>query len=330
MKTVYIKYGNNHGVIDYYLGIVIKAFENYDYKCVEITKENLPTLNRTYPVITCNAIDVLMLYIKGFRHFINWYQGTSADESYMRNKSWIRKFILHCIDAFSIRHNEMALFVSHYQREYFARIYRYMPRKTYIMPCYNCEIVKGAFYSPEKYEKNVFCYAGSLAVWQYFEETMRFYKRVEEKYGDKVALLVLTFDKDEARRIIDSIGIQYYTIDCVSQDKLSEVLSKCKFGFILREDNIVNNVATPTKLSTYLSAGLIPVFSSAIKEYERMLSDCEYSVCVNDTHDISGVEKYITQAINAEYIYEEYKSFYDKYFNSDRHIENISKIIFRE
>ena len=330
MKTVYIKYGNNHGVIDYYLGVVIKAFENHDYKCIEITKENLSKLNRSYPVITCNETDVMWLYCKGFRRFVNWYQGTSADESYMRNKSWIRKFVLHCINAFSLRHNEMALFVSHYQREYFSRMYKFMPQKTYIMPCYNCEIVKDAFYKPEKYEKNIFCYAGSLAVWQYFEETMRFYKRVEDKYGDKVALLVLTFDKDEAQHIINTIGIRNYTINCVSQDKLPEILGKCKFGLILREDNIVNNVATPTKLSTYLSAGLIPVFSSAIKEYERMLSDCMYSVCVTDLHDFCGVEKYITKEINPEEIYSEYKRFYDKYFNSSRHVENISNIFFGE
>lgn len=48
---------------------------------------------------------------------------------------------------------------------------------------------------------------------------------------------------------------------------MSEALADVKFGFVLRNDVPVNRVATPTKLSSYLSAGVIPVFSKYLKDF---------------------------------------------------------------
>ena len=61
----------------------------------------------------------------------------------------------------------------------------------FVMPCFNEEMDREQFLVHD-YNDNVFIYAGTLAAWQCFEQTVRLYKQIEETYGNIVRFLVLT------------------------------------------------------------------------------------------------------------------------------------------
>lgn len=93
------------------------------------------------------------------------------------------------------------------------------------------------------------------------------------KRGD-VELRVFTFSVDQANKLLEERGIKNYSVTSVPPDQMTEALRDVKFGFVLRDDIAVNNVATPTKLSSYLSAGVIPVYSTALKDFHEKRKGC--------------------------------------------------------
>jgi glycosyltransferase involved in cell wall biosynthesis len=54
-------------------------------------------------------------------------------------------------------------------------------------------------------------------------------------------------------------GIPSVIVDSKSHEELLRLYPECHYGFILREDIIVNRVACPTKLVEYIAMGIIPI-----------------------------------------------------------------------
>ena len=51
-------------------------------------------------------------------------------------------------------------------------------------------------------------------------------------------------------------------IDSRSNEEIYKEYLDCDFGFLLRDDTIVNNVACPTKMMEYLRFGIVPILKS--------------------------------------------------------------------
>lgn len=61
------------------------------------------------------------------------------------------------------------------------------------------------------------------------------------------------------------------TIDSVGPEQLLKHYEKAAYGLLLREDHIVNRVASPTKLTEYLATGVVPIVDSrAIGDFEEL------------------------------------------------------------
>ena len=208
MKIVYYEYKENHEVTDFYVNTILRALTKSGYTVKEIQGDS-QNLDKTAYILTITELAVLKWYVRGFRLFIHWSQGAGPEESFMKHKSRIRYYALSLLDRFVFSRSKFLLFVSNYQRKYFETKYSInLSGKSYIMPCYNCELSKESFYSPGKYESNTFVYAGNCTtVWQYFDATLSFYKAIEDKYGNRVSLIVYTKDMEYARVKIQEKGI---------------------------------------------------------------------------------------------------------------------------
>jgi hypothetical protein len=198
------------------------------------------------------------------------------------------------------------------------------------MPCFNSGFNKQSFLTPRKYEANVFCYAGGMQPWQGFDKIVRLYKDIEKKRDD-VFLKVYSKEIDIAKTIIEEASLKRYSIDCVPQEKMDEVLSNCKFGFIIREDTIINNVATPTKLATYIGNGVIPIFTSSIKSFRELSENYDYLCCIEDEKDSKGkIISLIEKVLDPEEIAAEYTKIFDSYYNREKYIEGLRHYLFLE
>ena len=312
---------NNGIVTDEYLNLIGKALKEAGVS-VEYTDNYNDALskNKHEIIVVARTVEAYKLITRGYTRVIVWFQGIEPEESYMSHHSRMRYFVLSHMEKKILKRGSFFIFVSeemmrHYEKKYRMKIEQ---KKSYIMPCQNTEFHPESFKHVEKYKRNIFVYTGSMAVWQKFEDTVKAYKMVETKGIDHCELWVFTSEKDEAKRILEKYGVKKYKIDYVSNNELAIALSDAKYGFIIREDNLVNRVATPTKISTYLSCGLIPIYSSCLKDFSSIATNMAYKICY-DKSFIEEVTHFSRKEIKNEDVFDEFYRIFDTYYNVEKH-----------
>jgi len=272
----------------------------------------------------------LLIYLKGFRNFIFWFQGVAPEEVYMITNSKWKKYGMALIERFALKHCEYKIGVSKYQFNHFENKYKLRLdwNKIFIMPCFNSEFSPEVFNKKGKYENDIFCYAGGMQVWQGFDEILKMFAEIE-KHSDKVFLKILSKDIDTARIKIMQYNIQHFSIKSVPQESVSNELANCKYGFILREDNIINNVATPTKLATYIGNGIIPIFTSTIYFYRDLAQKYKYLYCIDSSTDVDTVNSLLENSIEPNNLRLEYAKLFDDVFSKRSYISRL-KVFFAQ
>jgi glycosyltransferase involved in cell wall biosynthesis len=116
-----------------------------------------------------------------------------------------------------------------------------------------------------KEDEVVIIYSGNTQVWQNIPlmiESIRTIKNVK--------ILILTGEKYLFETMLKNAGLFIKSINILSIEpkNLYKYYSICHYGYILRDNNIVNNVANPTKMLEYLQFGITPiVLSPKIGDY---------------------------------------------------------------
>lgn len=318
---VYIVRCNNSMVTDFYLDTVARmfAFDN-----VEIQDFHYKACDKRDIVITATVRDFFNVYNRGYKNVVFWMQGLEPEESFLKHSSKPRKMVLDFLTKLAVTKSKGIIYVSDAMMNYIENKFKIdTHHKSFVMPCFNVDSYDGSFINhSNKYQKNTFAYVGSLSKWQCFEDIVAFYQKIEALYSD-CELRVFTQSQAEAKQILDSHQIHHYTVDFVSPEKLTEKLADVKFGFVIRDDIAVNQVATPTKLSSYLSAGVIPIFSKCLKDFYQRTKDMQYIVAIDDKDDIpDNLIRFCSNTVNYSDICNEYKSMFETYYNPNYYVQN--------
>lgn len=322
---------NNRAVTSFYLNIIIEALKNCGYEVLSLKDMSSSNLKRISKqphdtwFLTTGHKDITQLYFKGYRNFIHWFQGLPAEEDFMRTHSKLRLLGFNFLDKMTIKHCSYAFFVSSYQKDYITRKFHVKSPKHFIMPCFNEIINPKVFFTPGKYEKNTFCYVGSTVdVWQNFETIIKIYKQIEFNHRNCL-FKIITPNVSETRWIASKHQLKNVIIKSVAQDHVSAEIADCKFGFLLRKDHIVNNVATPTKLSNYLSNGIIPIISDSILSYRDIAQKHQYMYIVNETNATDVLNNCLATNYNPQLVLDSFNEIFDSYFNRDLYVKLITK-----
>ena len=315
---------SNPGVTDFYLNIIQKMFRNADYLVTEelvSASELHGTKNDIIVVSSCTTF--FRLYILGYRKLIYWMQGIEAEESFLKHSSKTRKFVLDTMTKTAVKKAKGIFYVSKAMRRFIDDKFKInTENKSFLMPCFNCTLQENAFRRDGKYSKNIFAYVGSLSKWQCFDQTVDFFKKVRSVVPD-AQLRIYTEEKEKAKEILEKKQITEYELLFVPSDALAASLSDVKFGFVLRDDIPINNVATPTKLSSYMSAGVIPVFSECINDFNQYSKKLKYCVSVeNDFVVPQSLIDMCKNEVDANDIWCEYKKVFNTYFSADYYISS--------
>lgn len=104
-------------------------------------------------------------------------------------------------------------------------------------------------------------YSGGTIGWQKVELMLDI---IEKNQSSRIEYIILSVELDRFKELIQKYNIPQNKIKLktVSQSELSDYYKIADYGFILRDDNVVNNVANPTKLIEYLFYGIIPIVLS--------------------------------------------------------------------
>lgn len=318
---------NNADATKYYLDILEKSARILNEEVKQVNSvEHAKHGKKDDIYLVTTLFDAIKILAMGRKRIFIWFQGAFSEESYMKHKSILRKKILRLIEKFILSKSEFIFFVSEEMKKYYTEQFNVkIDGKYYIMPCFNSVIVEESFYNVNKYKNNTFCYAGSLSVWQGIDTILKCYKEIESWGIPDTKLLILTSEKQKAEKLIREIGIKNYCIDYTSLESLPDVLSEAKFGFIIREDNIVNRVSTPTKISTYLANGMIPIYSECLLDFKENSKEIEYIVSFDDDNFRNNVRNFMISNLENDKIYKNFSIIFEQYFNAEYHAKQISK-----
>lgn len=111
-------------------------------------------------------------------------------------------------------------------------------------------------------------YAGGLHKWQQPEKTLRAMAATDSMCANYFLSPNPEAASDLAAGVDEGNQIHFGSM---SHDELMRFYRKCDFGYILRADSIVNNVACPTKIVEYIANGIIPIIDSdRIGDFDRL------------------------------------------------------------
>lgn len=277
-------------------------------------------------IVVISVKDAIISKIAGYFPVILWVQGVVPEESFMKNHNIIKQFILSRIEKEGLKAADYVLFVSQAMKTHYYRKYAFTSSSMYIMPCFNSEFKRSSFYTDGKYRNNIFLYAGGLLVWHCFRETVQLFRDIEQAIPN-AHFRVLTREQKEAEKIIQKMGIRNYSIDYVENEKIDDEMAIAKFGFSLREDTIVNNVSTPTKLSTYICNGVMPIYSRHILDFAKQAGNNEYCICSDsdNNYNFERILELCKSTISAEDVYSSFINTFGDYYSVSYHTEELTK-----
>ena len=317
---IWVNY-NNITVLKKYLDIIHMSLRNIGYSCEYIT--TMKGISKKALIVYPMGKDAFKYYFKGYHNFILWQQGATADESFMRNHSNLRYRILNFIDCFSMKKARFIFYVSNYMKKHYELLaHMNFSNKSYIMPCYNEEIDKSIF-AKKDYTKKIFSYVGSLDLWQCFDRIVELYAQIE--CANKNSMFkVLTFQVDEAKKILEKKKVKNFVVKYVPQNELKNELIEATYGFVIREDNMVNRVATPTKISSYLASGVLPIYSTCLIDFYEVSQGYSCTLGVGTSVQTNEIIEFINKPIDVGTISNEIIGLFDCYYNTNKHVQNIT------
>lgn len=123
-------------------------------------------------------------------------------------------------------------------------------------------------------------YSGNLQAWQNLDLMLNV---IANNIDEKIRYFILTGEPEKMAQLLALKEIEvgrHLILDSVSPENLKDYYAIAHYGFILRDDIVVNNVACPTKLIEYMFYGIIPVVKSVkIGDFNDL--GFEY-ICVED------------------------------------------------
>lgn len=114
-------------------------------------------------------------------------------------------------------------------------------------------------------DKFVLVYVGALQGWQSFDKVVSVVKALSMTRRD-LGLLVISKDPKTARKMLEDVDGVKTVIKNLEHHQVAEHLRVADLGFVLRENNLTNKVASPTKFGEYLACGVPALMTGAVEQ----------------------------------------------------------------
>ncbi len=244
------------------------------------------------------------------RHDISlnlWLQGVLPEESFMRNGSKLRQFILSKLEHRALKLLDGLIVVSESMLKHLDGKYGFTHKNAHVLPCLSdleqCTEVKK--------KKNSFVYVGGASEWQKIDSVLKAYNKIYNGLPN-TTLDFISRDKEQIQKLIkihstNNIEKNIRIFSISNRAEMQMKLSEYNYGFLFREDSAVNRVSSPIKYLEYLSCGVTPILSEKVGDYSEYTRLNHVGIVVPHNEEERTLELIERKAISSEKVSSEYK-----------------------
>ncbi len=264
-------------------------------------------------------------------------RGVRIDEEIMTGH-WKRKgikvYIFRWLDKKLLSSSDVIIVVSHKFKTYLINsfnVINFNQNKIFIIP--NRTDINSSAFSNRNINQPICVYAGSAAKWQSLNELANIFKTMISVFKD-IKILILTYHLVDFQKILSHKELKdKVTLRKVPPKFVFAELSNCNFGILIRDNNLINNVASPLKFAEYLSAGLPVLISEGIGDTENIVKKNRIGVVIKNKNYVDAISemknllkdpevykrcRYIAETeFNIQTSFEQYLDIYQKLLNDE-------------
>lgn len=329
MYKFFLETVNLNEATSYYINIIKNALEEKGEDVIYVF--SLKEISPSDKVVVVSLKMFFYVWLKNrHQYIVNWYQGVAPEEALCDSEHSyifriIRKYLLRFIEAISLKYSAKNLFVSQSMRTHYQKKYGYKSDNYFIMPCFNQQL-KEDYFVRERYQMPSFVYAGSLSKWQCVDRMFLLYKKIKALYP-KAQFTILTKEQEKARFLCNKYDVKA-VVKFVPVEALEQELRNFKYGFIVRDDIVVNNVATPTKMNSYMAAGVIPVYSNVIDDFKKVFANIKYVIPFStDEQCLEEIGKIENTSVDLTEMISEYTKVFSSYYSVVQYTKTLASFL---
>lgn len=203
---------------------------------------------------------------------------------YSAKKKWMG-YILNWLEYLVLKKTIMIICVTNRMKRHFEKKYPWF-KGEYIV--YSIlpktileEIDEDSIKKAKASSEITIIYSGGISPWQNIDLMLESIKKCKNK---AIKYILLVSNAEYVKQKLKEHEIKDIEVLSVQPHELKKFYERADYAFILRDDNIVNRVANPTKIVEYLANGIIPiVLSKEIGDYSsRGFEYMELDDYIND------------------------------------------------
>lgn len=133
-------------------------------------------------------------------------------------------------------------------------------------------------------DKFVVAYNGSVSPWQMLPQTISVFRHIASVRND-AHFLAITTDIGAMRWFLRKAGVsdRDSTVVSVPHAEVPAHLAAADLGLLIRDDSLVNQVASPVKFAEYLSCGVPVVLTGSVGDYSELVRDRGVGCVISNT-----------------------------------------------
>ena len=210
------------------------------------------------------------------KHLVVDMHGVVPEETAYQNKSKYLVWFYSFYESVIFKSASAIVCVTNSMVNYFKQKYPLYNGEYFVYTIMPQNLREYQFKIPLSTDNIQIIYSGNIQKWQNVDMMLATIARGKK---DDIKYTILTLAKDAFINMLDEreIDLKAYNIEITSvvPSGLHEYYVKAHYGFIFRDDSIVNRVANPTKLVEYLHYGITPIvlnpFIGDYREYDYVL-----------------------------------------------------------
>ena len=135
-------------------------------------------------------------------------------------------------------------------------------------------------------DRFVLVYCGDMLAWQMFSTMLRLFQTIQT-LEKEAHFLILTPFKDKAIEHIKEANLSKddYTLLSVEHNLVPAYLAASDMGLLLRENHLLNKVASPIKFPEYVLCGLPVMMTEGIGDYSDIMKTQDFGIVIQNVDD---------------------------------------------